>query len=156
MLTTADFLDRLRLRYALVSDGEAARLLGLTTASISKHRQCKSSFDGATALRVAELLELEPGFVLACAAAQAAKQANVRAAWSRLAELLGKSAAAIFGAVLLLSLQAPAARAAFPAPAAGVCILCQMLRRLQAWCARLQVYPSSGLARGAVAAYPSC
>lgn len=90
--STADLIDQVKARYGLRSDGAVARLLGITTASISKHRQLKCSFDDATSLRIASLLQVEPQFVLAVARAQGAKRPDVRAVWERIARAAGTAA----------------------------------------------------------------
>lgn len=91
--TTADFLDELKdlIRernpdMMRASDADAARLLRITTASISRHRQLKSTFDDDTARRVAELLDYDPAYVFVCAHAQGAQNPAVRSIWARMAK----------------------------------------------------------------------
>jgi hypothetical protein len=52
------------------------------------------------AIRVAELLELDPGYVLACMAAERAQRPVVREAWERLAASLAVLVMAVGSATL--------------------------------------------------------
>lgn len=134
--TTAELIDRIKDHHKLPSDGAVARLLGITTSSISAHRQLKGSFDDATAIKVADLLGLEYQYVLACAHAQGAKRPEVRTVWERIAR--GASAAVI--ALILWGFN-PFGGGVQTANASGFFVntgytLCEVRRRLKAWFAR--------------------
>jgi hypothetical protein len=63
-----------------------AKLLGLTRSAMSTHRTGKvKSFGEETALRIAELLDLNPAYVLACLAAERAKRPDVAKVWKKVA-----------------------------------------------------------------------
>lgn len=81
-----------------------------------------------TALTVAELLDLNPGYVLACMEAERTHSEAARAAWTKLADLVKRHGAA---AALLLLMAVPAltstpANAAADKAAVRVCTLCQV------------------------------
>lgn len=61
--------------------------------------------DEASAVRVADLLEQDAGFILASLRAEAAKEPRVRSAWERAAKALG---AGLFGGLLLGAVPLPA------------------------------------------------
>lgn len=83
MKTAADYLDAIRDRYNLKSDSAAAAMLGLTRSSISRFRLGEDSFSEPTALRVAELLDLDPVEIAIASLAQRAKAPESRALWER-------------------------------------------------------------------------
>jgi transcriptional regulator with XRE-family HTH domain len=87
-METVDFLDAVKLRHNLPSDYALAKRLGLSTQGVSNLRTGKRVMGEDTALRVAELLELRPEYVLACAAAERAQVPGVRSAWLRVAQSL--------------------------------------------------------------------
>lgn len=96
--TTIQFLDAVRVRHGLTSDYQLAKLLGVNKAAVSLLRQRKTRLGELTAMRVAALLDLSPGYVLACVAAERTKSADVRRAWR---ELAGRAAAIAAVAVLV-------------------------------------------------------
>lgn len=100
METTADFLDALRVKLNLPSDGRLAVYFGMQRQHLSKYRTLGHTFDDAMSLRVADILELDPAYVLACMHHQRAKQAEVKQVWERLAKRLAVAAAVMGVAVL--------------------------------------------------------
>lgn len=88
MKTTVDFLDAVKKKHGLTSDYQLSKLMGCTHSSISGYRHGKSKMDEDTACKVAELLNLEPGYVLSCIAAERAKSPEAKAAWKHTAEVL--------------------------------------------------------------------
>jgi hypothetical protein len=88
MKTTIDFLNDLRAAHGLTSDYQLAKLFGCRQQTISNYRTGKTAFDEAAAVRVAELLNVRPAYVLACVAAERSKNAPARAAWTEAAEAL--------------------------------------------------------------------
>lgn len=60
MHTTTDFLDEVKDRLNLPSDYALAGALGVTRAAVSKLRNGKDSLGDTTALKVAELLDVDP------------------------------------------------------------------------------------------------
>jgi len=81
-MQTAEYLDALRARHSIPSEAALERFLGVSKASRKNYRQCRTAFDDETALRVAELLELPPGQVLADMQAQRSKSDALRAIWT--------------------------------------------------------------------------
>jgi predicted transcriptional regulator len=101
MRTTAEFLDDLRRVHNLESDYQVAKLLQMHRQAISRYRQEKGTFDDQVAIRIAELLKVEPGYVLACMHAQRANEAGQRKVWERIAKRLATAAMALLAAVPL-------------------------------------------------------
>jgi len=81
MQKTSEFLDAICDRYTLTSDNQLSKKLGFSRAAISAYRHGKRSFDENSALRVAELLEIEPAVVCVCAQIERAKTDSARAVW---------------------------------------------------------------------------
>jgi len=84
-VTTIQFLDAIKRRYDLPSDGAISRKIGVSRQTISKYRHNKDYLGDETALRVASVLDLDPGYVISCAYAERCKAAPVRAVWLELA-----------------------------------------------------------------------
>lgn len=85
MKTTAYFLDALRAKHSLPSDGKLALKMGWKRQQISRYRQLRETFSDATSIKVAEALGVDPGYVMACMHAQLAKTPEVRSIWERVA-----------------------------------------------------------------------
>lgn len=127
METTNDLLDRIKAKHGLRSDYALAGLLGMSRERISRYRNTNGQLGDDAAVRVAELLDIDVGYVLACAAHERAKSDAARDAWERLAELVKRHGVAAGLAILTV---APAVRDA------AVCILCQVARRVASSLAR--------------------
>jgi len=84
MKTTIEFLDELKLKRGGISDYAVAKLLGMTTQAISKYRTRRYFLGDETAIRVAELLEMDPSFVMACVHFERAKTQAERTAWQNI------------------------------------------------------------------------
>lgn len=65
MQTTVDFLDALRARLGLTSDYQLHQLLGVSRAHISHYRHGRDVLSDDMAVKVAELLDNQPG-IRAC------------------------------------------------------------------------------------------
>ena len=137
-MNTVQLIDALRQRHKLPSDYAAAALLGLTRAQLSRYRNGKDFLGDEQALKVADLLGLEPGYVLACMHAERSKAPAVRSTWERIAKTFDHAPAlAIFLAVILSALfgfdggQDAGALAFSPIALANlpgsVCILCLLV-----------------------------
>lgn len=98
-MKTVDFLDALKRVHALPSDYAAAQILGITRAQVSKYRNGRDFMGDEVALKVAELLALEPGYVAACAHAERAASEGARSMWESVAKRL--QGAGVAGAVAL-------------------------------------------------------
>ena len=99
-MKTADFLDALKARHNLPSDYAAAKFLGLTQAQVSRYRNGRDFFGDVVAMRVAELLDMPPGYVLACIHAERATDSAVAKVWTKLAAS-AKRGSATAAAVIL-------------------------------------------------------
>ncbi len=67
MIKTITLLDTLKAAYGLTSDYQLAKKLCIKRATVSRYRNGLSFLDDKTSFEVAELLELDPAFVVACA-----------------------------------------------------------------------------------------
>lgn len=128
MNTTIGFLSAIKARYNLPSDGRLAVMLGLTRSSISRFMLGKDSLGDETSVKVADLLDIDPGYVIACIHAERAKEVKTRMVWERIAEKMA-AVAAVLAVVLILPVvsdyQLPP-DFAFMAFTASHCILCQI------------------------------
>lgn len=96
-MRTVEYLDALRAHLRLPSDYACAKILGNTVSSISGYRTGRHTFDDATALRVAELLGIDPRRVIADMHAERAKDEKVRAFWQQVA---ATAAAVVLGVAI--------------------------------------------------------
>ena len=129
MQTTNDFLDAVKARYGLPSDYALAAKVGLTRSGISGYRHGRSKLGEEAALKVAHLLELDEGYVLACMEAERAHSEAAKSAWERLADRL-KSGGVAAALLLLVATPAPTPASAAPGGTSDVCILCKIRRAL--------------------------
>lgn len=99
-MQTIDFLDAIKRRHEIQSDYALAKLLKVRQTRISHYRRGVSCFDADMALKVAEMLEMPSGYVLACIEeerAERTKRPQVQAAWHQVA----KSLAPLFAAAVM-------------------------------------------------------
>lgn len=85
MKTTADFIDELKLKLELPSDGMLAKKLGIHRQYMSQYRTGKTTFSDEKALLVADLLEIDPAYVIACVHAEREKNQTIKTIWERIA-----------------------------------------------------------------------
>ena len=108
MKTSKDFAREIRENYGVrgvLSDYALAKLLNITRSAISSHTTGRRSvFADETGQRIAELLDLDPAYVLACLAAERAKRPDVRATWQRVAEQFEQAKQAARVAIWLIVL----------------------------------------------------
>lgn len=124
MKTSVEWIDEAELRLGL-SDYAMAKKLGLSTAQMSRYRTGKQFLSDNVAIKLAELIGVDPLPILATAAAERATSEQARAAWSRYAELVASLAGvAVLGAVLTAPIEAKA-----QVSQDSDCILCQLGRR---------------------------
>jgi len=88
MKNTVEFLDAVKKKHGLTSDYQLAGKLGLSRAAISRFQQGKDFLGDETAIKVADLLDLDPSYVAACIHSERAKQPAVKAMWKHTAEML--------------------------------------------------------------------
>jgi plasmid maintenance system antidote protein VapI len=103
---TLKILDRLSKKLAdddgyAASDYRIAKVLMVSRTTVSNWRVGKGSFSDATALKVAEILGENPGYMLALAAAERATSETERKAWATAAKHLQRSAAAVLMVVFI-------------------------------------------------------
>jgi hypothetical protein len=97
MQTSREFLDAVKRRHSLTSDYQLAKFLQVSRQRISANLHGGVIINDEAALKVAEALELDSGYVLACLAAERSKTATARAAWLKLAG----AAAAVLAAIAI-------------------------------------------------------
>lgn len=122
-MNSREYLDALRAHLNLPSDYAVAKVLNTTRATVSTYRTGRHTFDDATALRVAELLGIDPQRVVADMHAERAKDERVRAFWQQIA---ATAAAVVLG--VAIGATPPTARASTgagsgSADAPGLCIM---------------------------------
>tara|TARA_Y100001938_G_scaffold145145_1_gene221203 strand:- start:1105 stop:1371 length:267 start_codon:yes stop_codon:yes gene_type:complete len=66
MLTTVELLNRVKAAYGLESDYSLAKKLSITPQAVSKYMKKRSFLDDRVSFIVAELLDLNPAYVVAC------------------------------------------------------------------------------------------
>jgi hypothetical protein len=94
-MKTIEYLDAVRARLNLASDYRLAKVLGIRVQTVSNYRHGRTAMADDVAVRVAELLQLDPARVLADMAAERSSSEAVRAIWSRVAATLSVAAVAI-------------------------------------------------------------
>lgn len=119
MKTTIDFLDEIKTKHSLHSDWGIYKISGIKPQSICNYRAGRSYFDDSTAIKVANLLEIDPSIVVSAAHAERAKTEPEKAVWKGIYERLGGLAAAILLGIALLAPTPPASAAT-----GGDCIQC--------------------------------
>lgn len=85
--TTVQLLDRVKKVHKIHSDYALAKFLDVKQPTVSRWRLGKNHLDDDVALRVAQLLELDPGQVLAWVHAERCKSPEARRALLHLASL---------------------------------------------------------------------
>lgn len=105
MKTTADFLDALRAKFGATSDYQLGPVLKMQRQRISHYRLMKGTFDDDVSVRVAELLDVDPAYVIACMHAQRTDNTRLRAIWEGIADRAGSIAAALVVAVIVAGAQ---------------------------------------------------
>lgn len=94
------------------SERRASALFGISQSSFNNWRRARALPNDDQARRLAELLQLDPAFVLAVIHGERAKTKETRATWRRVADAFGKAAALVAVAVAP-AIMAPDARAGF-------------------------------------------
>lgn len=119
---TCDFLNAVKARHGIESDYALAKKIGITRAAVSSYRNRKSLLDDSTALKVANLLEIDPAIVLASVHAERAKKPEERRVWEAIIQKLGGAAAIVLIGIGAISAPAPAHASA--ADQTVQCVLC--------------------------------
>lgn len=108
MKTTNNYLDDLKAKHGVRSDYALAKKLGVMPGHITTYRKNRSHFDDKMAVRVAELLEIDPAEVLAAMNVERTKCPAAKAVWERVARSFSAGVMAVFIAVALNLAPAPA------------------------------------------------
>ncbi len=127
--TSANFLDDLQNKLGVNSDYAVGKIMGMASQRLSHYRQLKGAFDDETCLKVADVLEIDPAYVVACAHHQREKSKQVKQLWEKIATLaLGVTAVlAIFSFLPFVHLDANGfAPMLVGFTGTGRCILCQI------------------------------
>lgn len=88
IFTTADLLAAAKRGAGIPSNYRLARVLGTNDNTLSRWHSGKVVPDDAYAVRLAELAQLDSGFVIAAMRAAREKDASLRAIWADMAERL--------------------------------------------------------------------
>ena len=107
MHTTQSLIDLFEKSNENCTDYRAAKLLEIDKSTISEWRRKGSVMKDETGLKIAETLGLEPDYVLACLAAERAKDSQTRVIWEGIANRL-HSVAATFLLAVFVTYDAPA------------------------------------------------
>lgn len=106
LMTTIELLDELKSLNNNASDYRIAQILNVNKAAVSKWRNSKGFFEDEVCFRVAELLSMQPEYVVACVHAERSKTPQARMVWTHLAAAFGT--AAVFVLVVgILALHVP-------------------------------------------------
>lgn len=108
MNTTKDYLEAVKAKTGAASDYALAPILGLTKQQISVYRNNKGFLGDETAIKVAEILEIDAAIVAAAVHAERAKSDQEKAMWTSMWEKLGGVAASLVVALALGSSPSPA------------------------------------------------
>ncbi|MFA7399130.1 MAG: hypothetical protein WCZ98_01485 [Sideroxydans sp.] len=101
MKTTKDFIEMLKAKHGLKSNYAVAKLLNQTDTAVARWAHGKNSFSDETAMQFADLLELDPAYVVACMHAERAKLDAEKKLWERIATMsIGVTAAVLFAIAL--------------------------------------------------------
>jgi hypothetical protein len=91
MKTTINFLNDIKAAREVESDYALAKILDTRHTNISNYRNGRSHFDGLMCIKVAKVLGIDPGYVMACMEAERAKHEEVRKVWEKAARKLVSS-----------------------------------------------------------------
>lgn len=120
-MRTIELLDAVKRHHDISSDYAAAKVLGLTRAQVSKYRLGQGCFGDETAVKAADMLGIDAGYVMACMHAERASNPDVCNRWHGVAERLraaGLAAVMAFLAVVGVGV-APAPADAHPLSVGG-------------------------------------
>lgn len=109
MASSIEFFDAVKVKHHLPSDYALANALGVSRQTISQYRHGRiKGMDAATAVKVADLLEMDPMLIIAVAERERAHGAGERELWEKLVRKLGGLAACLVAGIGLAGAPAPA------------------------------------------------
>ncbi len=100
METMKDFINQIRIKYNIPKgrgeQNQLALLMGVSRQAVNQRKsgRCKN-YSESTAYKVAELLGLNPAYVMLCLATERAKEKPVKAVWRTIIEKVDKYAAVL-------------------------------------------------------------
>jgi len=106
MKTTKDFIELLKAKHGLKSNYAVAKFLNQTDTAVARWAHGKNSFSDETAMQFADLLDLDPAYVVACVHAERAKLDAEKKLWERIATMSTGVTAALLFTIALPYLQA--------------------------------------------------
>jgi hypothetical protein len=139
-MRTLDFIDAVKRHREISSDYACAQALGLTRAQLSRYRNGRDFFGDETAVKVADMLGLDAGYVMACIHAERASNPEIKVRWEGVAARLQRAGLGVVVAVLAVFLVgiAPTPADASPLQIKGASVYyVKWLRRLAATLRRL-------------------
>ena len=104
METMNDFIEMIRKQRPIMSDAELARTIGITRQAISQLKSGRTKhFSDETAYNIAEVLGIDPAYVLLCLAAERSSDQRVKLTWQRINRFF-KNAGTRAAVIALLSM----------------------------------------------------
>lgn len=100
--TTVQFLDALATKEGGCSDYRLSKILGVTPQGVATYRKGKT-FSDDTAMKVAQLLDLDAAYVVMCMHQERAKTEAERELWASMLQRLGGLAASFALAFVMVS-----------------------------------------------------
>jgi transcriptional regulator with XRE-family HTH domain len=100
MKTTLELIADLKAKHDLESDYAIAKLLGITKNAVSLYRNGKAYMGDEVALKVADLLDLDPAYVITCMHAEREKTQALKKIWSRIAKHYAVTATVVMAVTL--------------------------------------------------------
>lgn len=114
MKTTCDYLDAVAVRLGGASDYRVAMTLGISPQAICNWRKGRDSIGDDAAIKVAEILGIDPAEILLSSYAAKSKNAMARVALENAIRKLGGAAAALALSVLALFSSSDVSAATMP------------------------------------------
>lgn len=140
MNNTQSILDATRVAYGVSSDYKLADSLGVTTSVVYHWRAGKGYPSDENALQIAQILDVDPLYVMAVFHREREPNARIKRTWARLARVAKRGLAAVYIIILGSASMAPSpAAVSLQAAQAQVTIytlyaLRRRLRRARRWC----------------------
>lgn len=91
-MKTIDFLDRVKEAHDLSSDYALSQRLGVSRQQVSKYRSGREALSDELALQVSAMLDMDPGYVVACMHAERARDDGLRQVWEHVADKMSRMA----------------------------------------------------------------
>jgi hypothetical protein len=127
-MKTVEYLDAVKKKLGISSDYALQAPLGVKKQSVSNYRNGRSGFDSRVAMRVAQILGLEPLVVIADMEIERAATPEVEDFWKQIARKV-----ALVSVITIVTgngvLPSPAGAAPVTEVARVGCVLCQIARK---------------------------